>query len=67
MPQTSAELRRCPFCGSNNVGVRHKQYRYSVRCQSCWVRGPLFGSVAEATAAWNISLGDIITRRCGGV
>ena len=53
--QSMAELRVCPFCGSNDIrfitDCEHEDV--FLECHSCMTRGNYFGDAAAAIAAWN--------------
>lgn len=54
-----AELKPCPFCGSNAVmqtfqTARERKPRYRVRCSECWCETNWDNfSADEAADAWN--------------
>jgi Lar family restriction alleviation protein len=51
--------KNCPFCGSNNVGLKTLQEPYSynttyaITCQKCGARGPETGTKNYAIKEWN--------------
>lgn len=54
------ELKKCPFCGGNNVGVWHNTPispivadRYEVRCYDCHIGTPVLTNKKKAIEAWN--------------
>lgn len=48
------ELKPCPFCGSDNVGISTIEDRsHYGDCWACEAEGPWKATVAEAIEAWN--------------
>ena len=50
-----ADLKRCPFCGSEPVGSGWNADYFTARvhCGNCEARGPVFDSHQQAIDAWN--------------
>lgn len=55
----SAELKLCPFCGSNDVELWDNdadvvwKHAYQVMCRECGVRTLFFKTQDEAVKSWN--------------
>lgn len=51
----SKDLFPCPFCLDDDVEVRESgERRIWIACNTCSSEGPLQGTLAEATKAWNV-------------
>lgn len=51
-----AELKACPFCGSENIDCSdagNKTDVWFVQCENCCATFPHFESKEEAITAWN--------------
>jgi Lar family restriction alleviation protein len=50
-----AELKPCPFCGSENlIVVKEGPLSKWVACMDCYAQGPVeFGEEEQAISAWN--------------
>ena len=51
-----SELKRCPFCGGDNVGVWHSKFNthwYEVHCYDCHFGLSQSYTEEEAIKAWN--------------
>lgn len=55
-----AELKPCPFCGSDDVGcwttsaiLPNGKHPHFVRCDNCWATSNSCCSTEEAIEAWN--------------
>ena len=48
----SDKLEPCPFCGSNDLGVKTTISVYTVRCDGCGAQGPLVVQHQEAIRLW---------------
>lgn len=53
-------LSPCPWCSVEEAGDKKpsvvsldEEQGYCVQCWHCWAQGPLFGTEAEAIAAWD--------------
>lgn len=59
-----AELKPCPFCGGNNVGVWHEFWYvaerddYAVQCYDCHFGLSIKHTEKEAIEAWNRRAND---------
>ena len=52
-----SELLSCPFCGGEaemlTAESMHGGYLFGIMCNDCRSRGDVYGTEAEAIAAWN--------------
>lgn len=46
------EIKPCPFCGGNGIANISDPHPY-IYCERCDVRGPHYGTIEKAIAAWN--------------
>lgn len=55
-----SELRKCPFCGGEDVQLHLGMFSVSIWCRSCDTYGPINmkDSEEEATEAWNARAED---------
>lgn len=61
--KTNVQIKRCPFCGSNNtkIGESYRQHKvdgpmyreYRVCCKDCWASAGYQNSESAAVNAWN--------------
>lgn len=51
----TANLKPCYYCEGKKIVKREfsTSIEFTVECISCWARGPIVGSEAEAIEAWN--------------
>lgn len=52
------ELRPCPFCGSESVGVTEAFGGFVTICGECGSQGKHKSTIREAVDAWNMRAGD---------
>lgn len=59
-----AELKRCPFCGGEEIIIRPVQYagllrsRFYVQCRDCFARQGDYFTKSGAADAWNRRVSD---------
>lgn len=51
------ELKRCPFCGSDEVSVIQARM-YFVMCNQCGGEGGMRATINDAMKAWNDRMAD---------
>ena len=50
---TMAELKPCPFCGSNRISVEYLYFRPYIICEKCHAQIPCYNTHPKAKEAWN--------------
>lgn len=53
-----AELKSCPFCGSDRIEVRYIYFRPYVICEKCHAQTPCYNTYPKALEAWNRRVND---------
>jgi len=50
-----SDLKECPFCGSNNVGIESEpnSINQNVLCINCYAKSSAFIELAKAKESWN--------------
>ena len=57
----SSDLKPCPFCGSEILGIAEEDGFYAVICGTCEARGGVRDEQFLAINAWNHRFGDSTT------